>query len=148
MNSHSQIFEQTIAIQASLAAVDRTIVDRQLMHQWLNPALRCDPIGEWSSDLGAKSRFIIQVPLLHPALLSTVVERRLGLIVWEFDGFFTGRDRWEAVSTEDGTCLTNRFEFQIPNPIVAFGFKTFAARWTQADMKAQLLRLKQVAETL
>ncbi len=148
MSSHPQIFEQTIQIKAALDAVDRTITDRQLMHQWLNPALRCDPVGEWSTDVGAKSRFIIQVPLLYPVLQSTVIERRLGLVVWEFDGFFKGCDRWEIFPDQDCIRLVNRFEFQIPNPIVAFGFRTFAAHWTQTDMQAQLLRLKQVAEAL
>jgi hypothetical protein len=45
-----------------------------------------------------------------------------------------------------GTRLLNRFEFEIPNPLVSWGFNTFAASWTQNDMKAQLRRLKRVAE--
>lgn len=148
VNGNSQIFEQTIQINASLEVVDRTITDRQLMHQWLNPALRCDPIGEWSTAIGAKSRFVLQVPLINPALESTVIERHLGLVVWEFNGFFKGRDRWECILEKDFTRLVNRFEFQIPNPVIAFGFKTFAAQWTRKDMQAQLMRLKQVAESI
>jgi hypothetical protein len=89
---------------------------------------------------------MIQTPVWHPALMSVVVEREPGLIVWEFQGFFQGRDRWECQPESQGTRLLNRFEFKIPNPLVAFGFKTFAAQWTQADMKAQLQRLKRVAE--
>jgi hypothetical protein len=42
--------------------------------------------------------------------------------------------------------LLNRFEFEIPNPFVRFGFNTFASSWTQTDMQAQLQRLKRVAE--
>ncbi|TAE95000.1 MAG: SRPBCC family protein, partial [Oscillatoriales cyanobacterium] len=42
----------------------------------------------------------------------------------------------------------NRFEFQIPNPLIRFGFNRFAAPWTQKDMKSQLRRLKRVAEQL
>jgi uncharacterized protein YndB with AHSA1/START domain len=143
-----QSFEHTIYINASVEQVDRTITDRIQMHQWLNPALRCQPIGDWSSEVGSRSRFIIQVPFLTPVLLSTVVERRLGLVVWEFDGFFKGRDRWECFAESNGTRLVNRFEFQIPNPLVAFGFKTFASRLTRQDMQAQLVRLKRVAEAI
>ncbi|MEO1763789.1 MAG: SRPBCC family protein, partial [Cyanobacteria bacterium J06629_18] len=44
--------------------------------------------------------------------------------------------------------LVNRFEFQIPNPIVSWGFKTFAEKLTKQDMEAQLRRLKHVAESL
>jgi hypothetical protein len=142
-----QVFEQSIDISANATTVERCITDRALMHQWLNPALRCEPLGEqWNTDLGGQTRFIIQVPLLQPALISTVVERRPGLVVWGFEGFFQGRDRWECVPTADGTHLLNRFEFTIPNPLVAYGFKTFAAQWTKRDMEAQLTRLQQVAE--
>ncbi|NET38926.1 MAG: SRPBCC family protein, partial [Cyanothece sp. SIO1E1] len=45
-----------------------------------------------------------------------------------------------------GTYLLNRFEFEIPSPLVRFGFNTFAASWTKQDMQAQLRRLKRVAE--
>jgi hypothetical protein len=44
--------------------------------------------------------------------------------------------------------LLNRFEFEIPNPLVSWGFDTFATSWTQQDMKAQLRRLKRVAEQM
>ncbi len=142
-----QVFEQSIRIRASATTVERCITDRTLMHQWLNPALRCEPLGDrWDTTLGSKSRFVIQIPLLAPALISTVVEREPGLVVWAFEGFFQGRDRWECQPIPEGTQLLNRFEFTIPNPLVAFGFKTFAAQWTQQDMAAQLQRLKQVAE--
>lgn len=143
-----QIFEQSIQINASATAVERCLTELSLMHRWLNPALRCEPIGEWSTALGSKSRFVIQMPILQPSLQSVVVERQPGLIVWGFEGFFRGRDRWECQPERQGTQLLNRFEFEIPNPIVQFGFNQFAAKWTQADMQAQLQRLKQVAEKL
>lgn len=169
-----QVFEQSITIRATATRVEQCFTDRDLMHRWLNPALRCDPVGEWNTDLGGQTRFVIQVPWLEPTLESTVVERRPGLVVWEFSGFFSGRDRWECQPVEETeaiggvntkganipdpttanprppvlTRLLNRFEFTPSNPIVAFGFQTFAARWTQRDMEAQLRRLKRVAETL
>lgn len=141
-----QVFEHSIQINASSTTVEQCITDLQLMHRWLNPALRCEPIGDWTTELGSCSRFIIQVPLLMPKLHSVVVEREPGLIVWEFKGFFRGRDRWECQPTLKGTRLLNRFQFEVPNPIVRFGFNTFAAKLTQQDMQAQLRRLKRVAE--
>lgn len=144
----SQVFEQEIQIQAPSATVERCITDRVLMHRWLNPALRCDPIGEWSTELGSRSRFVIQIPGWEPALESTVVEREPGLVVWAFAGFFQGRDRWVCQPQGQGTLLQNRFEFEISNPLVRYGFDWFAATWTRQDMQAQLRRLKQVAETL
>lgn len=146
--SISQVFEQTIQINASATVVERCIADRALMHRWLNPVLRCEPVGEWSTDVGAQSRFVIQIPLLRPTLDSVVVEREPGLIVWQFAGFFTGRDRWECQPEGKGTQLLNRFEFEIPNPLIRFGFNRFASTWTREDMRAQLRRLKRVAEEL
>lgn len=146
--SDSQVFEQSIQIQASATTVERCFTDLGLMHQWLNPALRCDPIGDWNTALGGKSRFVVQMPLWQPTLLSTVVAREPGLIVWSFEGFFQGRDRWECTPQATGTQLLNRFEFKVPNPIVAAGFNWFAADWTKRDMQAQLRRLKGVAERL
>jgi Polyketide cyclase / dehydrase and lipid transport len=145
-----QFFEQSIQINANSTQVERCFTDLVLMNSWLNSALRCEGLAgtTWNTDIGAKSQFVIQVPLFNPVLISTVVERGPGLVVWEFGGFFQGRDRWEVQPQDQGSLLINRFEFTIPNPIVAFGFNTFAAKWTKADMEAQLQRLKQVAERL
>ena len=142
----SQVFEQTIRIKASLVVTEKCITDLQLMHRWLNPMLRCEPIGTWSTQPGSLSRFTIKIPLLQPSLRSVVAQREPGLIVWEFDGFFKGCDRWECQPTKEGTFLLNRFEFEIPNPMVSWGFKNFAANLTRKDMQAQLRRLKKVAE--
>ncbi len=142
----SQVFEQSIQINATATVVEHCITDRVLMHRWLNPVLRCEPVGEWNTEVGAKSRFVIQIPLIEPTLNSTVVERQPGLIVWGFEGFFKGRDRWECQPIDQGTRLLNRFEFEIPNPLISWGFITFAATWTKKDMQDQLYRLKQVAE--
>ncbi|MEQ9370094.1 MAG: SRPBCC family protein [Coleofasciculus chthonoplastes F3-SA18-01] len=143
-----QVFEQSIQIKASATTVEHCITDLTLMHRWLNPALGCYPVGEWSTELGSRSRFVIQIPLVQPTLNSVVVKREPGLIVWQFQGFFQGRDRWECQPTILGTRLLNRFEFEIPNPLVSWGFNTFATTWTQQDMKAQLRRLKRVAEQM
>ncbi len=144
----SQAFEQSIQINATATIVERCITDLTLMHRWLNPALCCEPVGTWSTEVGSESLFVIQIPLLKPTLKSVVVERQPGLVVWEFQGFFHGRDRWECQPTSQNTLLVNRFEYDIPNPIISWGFNNFAASWTQNDMQAQLRRLKQVAESL
>ena len=141
-----QVFEQSIPIKASSTVVESCLCNLELMHRWLNPLLRCEPIGKWSTELNSLSRFTIQIPLLQPSLRSVVVEREPGLIVWQFEGFFQGSDRWECQPSPRGTLLLNRFEFTIPNPIVSWGFKTFAASLTKKDMQAQLRRLKKVAE--
>lgn len=142
----SQIFEQSIEINADLITVERCITDLPLMHQWLNPMLQCEPMGTWGTNIGDKSRFLIKIPFIQPTLNSVVIEREKGLIVWQFDGFFQGCDRWECQPLANGTKLINRFQFTIPNPIVNLGFSIFAAKLTKKDMEQQLKRLKQLAE--
>ena len=142
------IFEQSIQIKASAIVVDKCITDLALMQRWLNPMLKCEPMGEWRTDVGSKSKFVIQIPVIQPTLKNIVLAREPGLIIWGFDGFFKGIDRWECEPNERGTRLVNQFEFNIPNRLVAWGFDRFAATWTKADMEAQLRRLKRVAEEL
>lgn len=142
----AQVIEKTIEIDVSIAIVDRCITDNTLMHRWLNPMLRCEPVGTWSTEVGSRSRFIIQIPFVEPTLHNVVVARSPGLVVWEFQGFFDGCDRWECQPTSSGTHLINRFEFDIPNPLVRWGFNAFALGLTEKDMQAQLRRLKRVAE--
>jgi len=145
----TQILEQSVKINTPATIVEQCVTELHLMHQWLNPVLRCQPVGEvWSTEVGSQSRFIIQVPLLYPTLNVVVVERQPGLIVWGFEGFFQGCDRWECQALDNGTLLINRFEYSIPNPIISWGFNKFAISWTKKDMEAQLQRLKQVAEQL
>lgn len=144
-----RVYEHSVLIRANATEVERCFTEQELMHRWLNPALRCEPVGEtWSTKLGSQFRFMLQVPVLRPSLMSTVVEREPGLVVWQFQGFFKGRDRWECQPESNGTRLLNRFEFTIPNPLIRIGFDQFAAGLTQQDMQAQLQRLKQVAERL
>ena len=152
----TQILEQSVIINTSSTIVEQCITELSLIHQWLNPLLKCEPVGErWSTEVGSKSRFMIQVPLWYPSLNVVVVERQPGLIIWGFDGFFQGCDRWECQpldhvnhDTFPSTLLINRFEYSIPNSIISWGFNRFALSWTKKDMEAQLQRLKQVAEQL
>ncbi|PSB57714.1 SRPBCC family protein, partial [Chamaesiphon polymorphus CCALA 037] len=135
-------------IKASATVVDTCITDLELMQRWLNPLLKCEPMGVWGTSVGSKSRFTIQIPVIKPTLKNTVIAREPGLIIWGFDGFFKGKDRWECQPNDRGTRLINSFEFNIPNQAIAWGFDRFAAKWTKMDMEAQLRRLKLVAEEL
>jgi len=138
-------FEQTCLIAAPVAVVDRCLTQEALMKQWLNPLLACASVGAWDCEVGGRFRFYLRVPLIQPTLDCRVIERGLGLVVWAFDGFFTGTDRWQAVAVGEETRLLNRFEFAIPNPLVSWGFQGFAA-FTQQDMVQQLGRVRRIAE--
>lgn len=143
-----QTLEQSIVIAAGIDRVEDTITALEMMKHWLNPVLICEPIdGPWSTAVGAKSRFMVRIPGLNLVLQNQVVEREIGLVVWSFDGFFRGTDRWECQPHPEGTQLVNRFTFEIPNPIVRLGFTLFASTWTARDMQAQLQRIRAIAES-
>jgi len=55
------IFEQSIEINASATTVERCFTDLDLMRQWLNPALRCEAIGDWSKTVSCLGRSVIWV---------------------------------------------------------------------------------------
>ena len=140
-------FEQSIQIQASATCIEDCFTNLQTMHRWLNPMLRCESIGsEWSTDIYSRSRFWLRIPLIKLVLNNQVIQREPGLIVWQFSGFFRGKDSWECQPNENGTLLINCFQFDIPNPIIRWGFNVFAARLTKKDMQAQLRRIKVIAE--
>lgn len=168
-------YTQTIEIAASLAQVDRCLTDPTLMHRWLNPLLRCEAVGSWSDQVGSQFRFLIGIPLWQPVLTCEIssrgIETEQRWIEWSFAGFFVGSDRWQMQSmtsiatsiakderakdsssppeiTKQITKLINSFDFEIPNPLVSWGFNVMAAGLTQSDMQAQLQRLQQVAEAL
>ncbi|MGK7912196.1 MAG: SRPBCC family protein [Synechococcus sp.] len=139
-------FTQSIDIAAPVDVVERCIVSEDTMAIWLNPMLTCKAVGTWSTEVGSRFRFTLNLPILAPHLDCVVQERQSGLVVWSFQGFFTGTDRWECRETHSGTRLFNQFTFEIPNPLVGIGFDLVAARLTQRDMQAQLVRLKSLAE--
>ena len=165
MKEPPRYFENSVLISATATTVERCITELDLMARWLNPMLSCEPEGgAWSTEIGSKSKFVVTIPLLksglQPTLHNIVSDRAPGLVVWDFEGFFVGTDRWQCDPIDDAvgdlissqsrlaTRLTNRFTFEIPNPLVRFGFNRFALSFTQADMIAQLKRIKVVAEQL
>ncbi len=142
------IIENDILIEASPAAVERCFTDLERMRRWLHPLLRIEPVpveGPWSTELGGRSRFTLAIPGLEPSLISQVVRREPGRIHWAFEGFFVGEDHWSWVATDVGCQLRNRFEFTIPNRVVAWGYERFGAPLTDRDMAAQLERIRQLA---
>lgn len=142
------LYTQSIQIAAPVSQVDRCITDLDLMKRWLNPLLQCEAVGSPEAKLGSRYCFRLRIPWVSPQLDCVITERAEGLVQWQFEGFFTGTDRWECRAQPGGTLLVNRFEFRIPNPWVAAGFNLVAAGLTQQDMRAQLRRLKAVAESL
>jgi hypothetical protein len=140
-----QVWEQSIQINASAVVVDRCITELNLLQRWMISS--CEPMGEWCVTVGSYSRLVVKLSLFQFNLSRIVIVREPGLIVWGFDGFITGRDRWECRPHERGTLLVNRWELQTSN-LAGWGWRRWAGNWTADEMETQLMRLKYVAEEL
>jgi len=46
-----------------------------------------------------------------------VIDRAPGLVVWEFDGFFRGIDRWECHKIDTGINTGINSKFQLATPV-------------------------------
>ncbi|MEL7511875.1 MAG: SRPBCC family protein, partial [Cyanobacteria bacterium J06554_3] len=62
------VYQQSTFIRTASTTVERCFTDQALMHRWLNPALSCEPVGEWRTTLGSEFDFRLKVPLLAPSL--------------------------------------------------------------------------------
>ncbi len=54
----TQLLQQSIQINAPATLVEQCLTDLNLMHQWLNPLLRCEPLEIWTTEIGSRSRFL------------------------------------------------------------------------------------------
>ena len=59
-------FTQSVDIAAPVDVVDRCIVSKDMMAMWLNPMLKCEAIGTWSTEIGSRFRFTLKIPFLSP----------------------------------------------------------------------------------
>jgi Polyketide cyclase / dehydrase and lipid transport len=140
-----QVWEQSIQINASAVVTDRCITELDLQQRWRSGS--CESVDKWSVAVGSYSRLIVKMPWFQFSLNRIVVVREPGLIVWNFDGFLTGQDRWECRPRAIGTLVVNRWELQTSKAI-GWGWQRFNRKWTTDEMAAQLMRLKYVAEEL
>jgi hypothetical protein len=140
--------EKSIQINASATIVDHCLTELPLMQRWRNGLVTCEPVGEWSTNVGSRSFLRLDNSFWPLSLRNIVVLREPGLVAWEFRGWLRGLDRWECQPSAGGTCLLNSWKWQATNGWIDWWWKSFGAQAIEEDIESQLMRIKYVAEEL
>ncbi|WP_322487189.1 SRPBCC family protein [Chloroflexus sp.] len=143
------LLEEFVIVNAPMARVEQVMTDEALSRRWMSPAVQFAPLDGWSFATGARWRLRLTGvgPLLEAGYI--VVERRPGLILWAFDGFWEGFDAWQWLPWQnqtDQTLIHNRIEYRLKIPGLDIIWPLTIAPFMKFDAQVQMKRLKQVCE--
>jgi hypothetical protein len=143
------LLEEFVVVHAAMDRVETVMTDEALMRRWMSPAVQFIPLDGWNFATGARWRLRLTGvgPLLEAGYL--VVERRPGLILWAFDGFWEGFDAWQWFPSQenpDQTLIHNRIEYRLRVPGLDLIWPLTIAPLMKLDAQAQMIRLRQVCE--
>ncbi|OAN40525.1 hypothetical protein A6A03_04220 [Chloroflexus islandicus] len=143
------LLEEFVVVNAPMDRVERVMTEQALMERWMSPAVQFTPLDGWRFDTGAPWRLRLTGvgPLLEAGYV--VAERRPGLVLWAFDGFWEGFDAWHWLPWQgraDQTLIQNRVEYRLKVPGLDLIWPLTIAPLMQLDAKAQMQRLKDVCE--
>jgi hypothetical protein len=148
MDMFPHIQEEFVVVRADLERVEAVMTERTLMERWMSPAVRFQPVDTWSFAQGARWR--LQLTGLGRLIEATyiVYERRPGLILWAFDGFWEGFDAWQwmPMTGQPGTLIQNRIEYAIRIPGLAQLWPATLGPLMGWDARVQMERLREVCE--
>lgn len=148
MNSAMQTQETFVLVQADMARVEAVMTEQSLMQRWMSSAVRFVPRDGWSFAVGA--RWQLQLTGVGQLLEADYVvhERRPGLILWAFYGFWEGFDAWHWLPHTDPahTLIQNRIEYQIMIPGIAQVWPFTIGPLMDWDARVQMERLQRVCE--
>ncbi len=147
MEPKDQLLEEFVEVTAPLERVEAVMTERDLMLRWMSPAVRFEPLDGWRFDQGAPWRLnLTGVGQLLEAHYH-VHERRPGLILWAFEGFWEGFDAWHWLPLAAGqTLIQNRIEYRLRLPIIDLIWPITIAPLMGWDARVQMQRLRQVCE--
>ncbi|WP_298403395.1 SRPBCC family protein [uncultured Chloroflexus sp.] len=143
------LLEEFVMVNTPMDRVEQVMTDQTLMERWMSPAVQFTPLDGWRFDVGAPWRLRLTGvgPLLEAGYV--VAERRPGLVLWAFDGFWEGFDAWHWLPWQgrtDQTLIQNRIEYRLKVPGLDLIWPLTIAPLMQLDAKAQMQRLKVVCE--
>ncbi|RMG48376.1 MAG: SRPBCC family protein [Chloroflexi bacterium] len=143
------LLEEFVVVTAPLDWVERVMTEEALMKRWMSPAVQFTPLDGWQFERGARWRLRLTGvgPLLEAGYV--VVERRPGLVLWAFDGFWEGFDAWQWLPWQersDQTLIHNRVEYRLRVPGLDLIWPLTVAPLMKLDAQAQMVRLRQVCE--
>lgn len=148
MREFPHLQEDFVVVQAGAERVQRVMTEHGLMERWMSPAVSFAPLEGWRFDRGARWR--LRIAGLGPMLEADyiVFERRDGLILWAFDGFWEGFDAWHWRPRGEGgeTMIQNRIEYRLKLAGLDLIWPATLGALMGWDADVQMRRLKQVCE--
>jgi hypothetical protein len=147
MSDFPNIQEDFVVVAADMAYVGRVMTEQALMKRWISSAVVFEPLDGWSFDQGARWR--LRLPVLGNIVEANYVvfERREGLILWSYDGFWEGFDAWHWLPQGEGkTLIQNRLEYRLKLPIIDRIWPATIGPLMAWDADVQMQRLKKVCE--
>lgn len=147
MEQPTHLLEEFVVVGATMARVEAVMTAREPMRRWMSSAVQFTPIDGWSFEQGARWQ-------LHLSGLGRILEahyivheRRPGLILWAFDGFWEGFDAWHWLPAGPGqTLIQNRVEYTLRLPVLDLVWPSTVGPLMGWDARAQMQRLKHVCE--
>jgi hypothetical protein len=148
METYPHVQEEFVVVRAGMDRVEAVMTERALMQRWMSPAVQFRPLGEWG--FAAGSRWRLQLTGLGRLVEADyiVYERRPGLILWAFDGFWEGFDAWQWLPAPDRqeTLIQNRIEYRILIPGLAQLWPATLGPLMGWDARVQMERLREVCD--
>ncbi|MCU0491892.1 MAG: SRPBCC family protein [Chloroflexaceae bacterium] len=145
------LLEEFVVVNASMPTVERVMRERDLMQQWMSPAVQFQPLDGWEFTQG--DRWSLTLTGLGSLLKADYVvhERRDGLILWAFNGFWEGFDAWHWYpnpTDKRQTVIQNRIEYELRIPGLELIWRMAIGPAMGWDAKVQMERLKKVCESV
>lgn len=141
------ILEEFVVVDAPMTTVDAIMTERELMDRWVSPAVKFTPLDGWSFEQDA--RWKLTLTGLGDLLVAHYIvhERKPGLILWAYNGFWEGFDAWHWFPNPDNTQQTiiqNRLEYELRTPVLGAIWPLTVEPFMKWDAREQMKRLKRV----
>jgi hypothetical protein len=147
MDQPTHLLEEFVLVKAPMERVEAVMTEQAYMRRWMSGAVQFTPLDGWRFDQGARWQLTLSGlgRLLEAHYI--VHERRPGLVLWAFDGFWEGFDAWHWLPSGPGQVLIqNRVEYTLRLPILDLAWPATVGPLMGWDARAQMQRLKQICE--
>ncbi|PDW04360.1 SRPBCC family protein [Candidatus Viridilinea mediisalina] len=146
-NTYRHLMEEFVVVNAAPERVEAVMTEHDRMVRWISRSVQFTPLDGWHFEQGARWRLTLTgLGRLMEAHYS-VYERRPGLILWAFRGFWEGFDAWHWMQHgNDQTLIQNRIEYNICIPGLSLVWPLTIGPLMDWDAQVQMQRLKQVCE--
>ncbi len=143
------LLEEFVVVNAPMERVEQVMTDEPLMRRWMSPAVQFKPAHNWSFAQG--ERWSLTLTGVGDILRANYIvhERRPGLVLWYFNGFWEGFDAWHWMPDQNHaghTLIQNRIEYELCIPGLDLLWPLTVAPFMGWDARVQMQRLKQVCE--